>query len=131
MNDKIRKRYNYWIEIGEYDLETARTMLRTGRLLYVGFMCQQSIEKMLKAYHWKAHGTEPPFLHNLSKLSDQSGLADQMDAEQRELLDRIDPMYIQSRYPDERRELAAGLTKEGCSRMLSGTEELTAWIKTK
>ena len=38
MNDKIRKRYNYWIEIGEYDLETARTMLRTGRLLYVGFM---------------------------------------------------------------------------------------------
>lgn len=86
---------------------------------------------MLKAYHWKAHGTEPPFLHNLRKLSEQSGLADQMDAEQRELLYKIDPMYIQSRYPDERRELAAGLTKEDCSQMLSGTEELTAWIKTK
>lgn len=54
-----------------------------------------------------------------------------MEAEQRELLYKIDPMYIQSRYPDERRELAAGLTKEDCSRMLSGTEELTAWIKTK
>ena len=129
MNGKIQERYDYWIEIAEYDLETAKAMLNTGRLLYVGFMCQQCIEKMLKAYHWKVHGTEPPFLHNLSKLAEKTKLSNQMDAKQLKLLDQVDPMYIQSRYPDERQELAAGLTREGCSQMLSDTKELTEWIK--
>ena len=29
---------NYWIEMSDYDLETANAMLMTGRYLYVGFM---------------------------------------------------------------------------------------------
>lgn len=40
----------YWIEMSDYDLETADAMLLTGRYLYVGFMCHQTIEKILKAY---------------------------------------------------------------------------------
>lgn len=40
----------YWIERAEYDLETAKAMQQTGRYLYVGFMCQQTVEKALKAY---------------------------------------------------------------------------------
>lgn len=44
MSDK-----NYWIEIAKYDLETAEAMLKSKRYLYVGFMCHQSIEKILKA----------------------------------------------------------------------------------
>lgn len=39
----------YWIEMSDYDLETADAMLLTGRYLYVGFMCHQTIEKILKA----------------------------------------------------------------------------------
>lgn len=35
----------YWIEMSDYDLETADAMLLTGRYLYVGFMCHQTIEK--------------------------------------------------------------------------------------
>ena len=38
----------YWFESAEYDLQTARAMLETRRLLYVGFMCHQTIEKALK-----------------------------------------------------------------------------------
>lgn len=44
MEEKVR----YWLEIAEYDLETARAMLETGRYLYVGFMCHQVVEKALK-----------------------------------------------------------------------------------
>lgn len=40
----------YWIEMSDYDLETANAMLLTGRYLHVGFMCHQAIEKILKAY---------------------------------------------------------------------------------
>ena len=39
----------YWASLAEYDLETAGAMLRTARHLYVGFMCHQAVEKMLKA----------------------------------------------------------------------------------
>ena len=29
----------YWFDGAEYDLQTARAMLETRRLLYVGFLC--------------------------------------------------------------------------------------------
>ena len=37
-------------EMSDYDLETVNAMLLTGRYLYVGSMCHQTIEKILKAY---------------------------------------------------------------------------------
>ncbi|HET7087843.1 MAG TPA: HEPN domain-containing protein [Anaerolineae bacterium] len=43
-----------WIATAEYDLETARHMLATGRYLYVVFLCHLALEKMLKA-HVAAH----------------------------------------------------------------------------
>jgi len=44
--DKIQ----YWIDLSDYDLETANAMLKSTRYLYVGFMCPQTIEKALKGY---------------------------------------------------------------------------------
>ena len=41
---------SYWVELAEYDLETAKVMLKNKRLLYVGFMCHQTIEKITKGY---------------------------------------------------------------------------------
>ncbi|MFO7761664.1 MAG: HEPN domain-containing protein [Thermodesulfobacteriota bacterium] len=37
----------YWIEMSDYDLQSAEAMLESGRYLYVGFMAHQSIEKIL------------------------------------------------------------------------------------
>ena len=59
MNDKV----TYWIEISDYDLETAQAMFATKRYLYVGFMCHQVIEKMLKAY-WSSVLEQPPNIVN-------------------------------------------------------------------
>jgi hypothetical protein len=41
----VKKGAEYWFDIAEYDLETARVMLQGKRFLYVGFMCHQVIEK--------------------------------------------------------------------------------------
>ena len=38
-------RVEYWIETSEYDLETAKIMLKGKRFLYVGFMCNLALEK--------------------------------------------------------------------------------------
>ena len=45
MDEKIK----YWLELSDYDYETAVVMLNSKRYLYVGFMCHQTIEKILKA----------------------------------------------------------------------------------
>jgi hypothetical protein len=44
-------KYLHWEDIASYDLETAESMLKSGRYLYVVFMCQQSIEKLAKGLH--------------------------------------------------------------------------------
>lgn len=51
MTDTVK----YWIELSDYDLVTADAMLESGRYLYVGFMCHQAIEEILKAYYAKFH----------------------------------------------------------------------------
>ena len=50
INAPMNERANYWLELSDYDIITAKAMLETQRLLYVGFMCHQAIEKILKAY---------------------------------------------------------------------------------
>ena len=47
----VKKKIDYWIDIAQYDLETARAMLKSGRFLYVGFMCHQVIEKIFKGFY--------------------------------------------------------------------------------
>jgi hypothetical protein len=39
----------YWLDIANYDLDTAEALYNSGRWLYVAFMCHQVIEKTLKA----------------------------------------------------------------------------------
>ena len=57
--DKVK----YWTEISDYDFETAEAMYFTGRWLYVGFMCHQTLEKIFKAY-WSSKKVEPaPMSH--------------------------------------------------------------------
>ncbi len=65
MDSKVQ----YWIEISDYDLETAEAMLRTKRYLYVGFMCHQAIEKIFKAYYTGIKSDNAPFSHSLSYLA--------------------------------------------------------------
>ena len=79
MNDKVL----YWLEIADYDLETAQVMLDAERYLYVGFMCHQAIEKALKAVISGVDRT-PPYIHNLSKLAELSGLYEKLSDKQKD-----------------------------------------------
>jgi HEPN domain-containing protein len=46
----VRKDTANWIALADYDIETARHMLSTGRYLYVIFLSHLALEKLLKAY---------------------------------------------------------------------------------
>jgi len=59
------EKFKYWESKAIYDLETARVMLRTGRYLYVVFMAQQAIEKIVKGLYVLYIDREPPRSHNI------------------------------------------------------------------
>lgn len=121
----------YWIEMSDYDLETADAMFVTSRYLYVGFMCHQTIEKILKAY-WANRLEEVPLkIHSLSRLAEKTGLDQKLSEEQMDFIDKLEPLNIEARYPSYKERLMKSLTKEYCSELLNQTKELQQWIKNK
>jgi len=126
-NEKVQ----YWIEISDYDLETARAMLKTGRLLYVGFMCHQAVEKILKACIVHLKNAIPPLSHNLSLLARRSGIQESFSENQKDFIDLLEPLNVEARYPSDRDRLLTSLTSEKCKDILKNTEALIQWIKEK
>ena len=106
-------------------------MLDTRRYLYVGFMCHQAIEKILKAY-WSSILEEPPLkIHTLSKLASKTSLDDEMSDEQLDFVDTLEPLNIEARYPSYKERLLKSLTPDYCIKLINSTKELHSWIKSK
>lgn len=125
--DKIE----YWLELAIYDLETAKAMLKSKRYLYVGFMCNQVIEKMFKAYYIKVKNEPPPYTHKLIRLAEESNLYKKMTEQQKDFLDLIAPLNIEARYPTQKQEIFEALSKKKCKQIIDETEEMILWIKQK
>jgi HEPN domain-containing protein len=121
----------YWMGLSDYDIETAKAMQKTGRYLYVGFMCHQVIEKALKSVIARdcAEGQIPPKIHDLSKLAIRAKLLDKMTEAQQDFIDDLNPLNIEARYPEYKDSIAATLSNEQCKELIVGTEELLCWIK--
>jgi len=127
INDKIK----YWIELSEYDLETAKAMLKTKRFLYVGFMCHQVVEKMLKGYYVSAKNEQPPYIHSLDRLAKMTELFDTFSESQKEFIRKLQPLNIEARYPVYKEKLLKSLTKEVCEEIVLKAKEMMEWIKKK
>ena len=125
----MRGKVKYWLEMSDYDIDTAAAMLETGRYLYVGFMCHQTIEKALKAY-WSANLDEIPLkIHTLSRLAERTGLDKDFSEEDQDLIDILEPLNIEARYPSYKERLMKSLTHEYCINLLESTKRLQKWIK--
>ncbi len=127
MDSKIK----YWIDLSDYDLETAEAMLRSKRYLYVGFMCHQTIEKAFKAYYIKLRQVSAPYSHSLSYLAKQGDFYEKFSEVQREFIDQIEPLNIEARYPSHKERLLKSLTDAKCLEILQNTKEIQKWIKEK
>ena len=119
----------YWIDIANYDIDTAEAMYQTGRWLYVAFMCHQAIEKTLKAYWCGTQVEDPPYTHHHMRLAEGCGIYDSMDDEQKDFLDTITNYNIEVRYPQDKEELARTLTKQTCRNLIDETKQMMRWIQ--
>ncbi|GHV12409.1 DNA-binding protein [Clostridia bacterium] len=121
----------YWLELCDYDIETAKAMQKTGRYLYVGFMCHQVIEKSLKAVIARDcnEAQFPPKIHHLLKLADRAGLYEKMSPEQQAFIKEMNSKNVETRYPEHKQEIAVELSAEICDTLIAETEEFLCWIK--
>ena len=93
-----------WLERVAYDLDTARAMLQTKRYVYVVFMCQQSIEKCLKALlAYKEEDVVP--IHNLRRLAELAGVVGELEESALVRLDFLSRYYINARYKEDLKQL--------------------------
>jgi len=124
-----QEKIKYWLEIADYDLETAKAMLVSKRFLYVGFMCHQTIEKTLKAYFSSKYDDVPPFTHYLKQLANKTEIYDLMPEDYKDIIDLLLPLNIEARYPTYKEQLLKSLSYAKCEEILKQTNELKQWIE--
>ena len=121
---------SHWVERAEYDLETAKAMLDAGRYLYVAYMCQQAVEKLLKAIIAQ-QGKENLPIHNLNRLAEIAGIRNDLNAEQFNLLAELTPYSIEARYGDYKESLSEILNEKSAREVYGKTKEIFEWLYLK
>ena len=126
------EKYSYWIELAQYDLDTAVSMFSTGRWFYVVFMCQQAIEKCCKGLYTLFIDDNVPKNHNIkaivSRFKDK--LPGIIDENTLQYFDVLSAHYLTYRYPDFEDKPDNRTGKNEASRILEKTKEVFAWLLT-
>ena len=122
--DKI---VTHWVERSQYDLDTAKVMLDTGRYLYVAYLCQQTVEKMLKAIIAQ-QGKENFPIHNLNRLVEIAAIGQELSSEQFNFLADLTPYHIEARYGDYKEKLSEIIDEQKAQQVYKKTLEIYKWL---
>ena len=125
MSEKV----DYWLELCDDDLLTAKALFQAKRFLHTGFFCHLVAEKALKAVVACQTDEIPPRIHDLVKLAVKGNVFDMISDEQKQLLHKLTPLQIEARYPEYKDRIAATITPDYCMQLLSETEDFLCWIR--
>ena len=84
---------------------------------------------MLKACYVKLIDKTPPYSHKLGELAEEAGIYERLSPEQKNLLDELDPLNIEARYPKYKEKIHREFTIKKCQYIILKTEELTVWLR--
>ena len=118
-----------WLGIAHEDYDAADVMFRNHKYLYSAFMCQQALEKALKALYQHRFSEVPPRKHDLVRLADQAGVLSACSDNQKMLLSTLTEFYIEARYPGDRAELSARCDRDFAGAILEDTREMIMWLE--
>lgn len=125
MND--RKLFEKWLDRVVYDMDTAKAMVQTGRLIYAIFMCQQSLEKCFKALLAYQEREIIP-IHNLRRLAELANIIEELDDAMLMRLDFLSNYYINARYKEDLQQLAKGISEAVAQDFIQFGEGLITWL---
>jgi HEPN domain-containing protein len=116
-----------WLDRVAYDIDTAKAMLQTDRLIYAIFMCQQSLEKCFKALLAHEEKEIVP-IHNLRRLAEQASVIQELDDSTLMKLDFLTSYYINARYKEDLQQLSKGITGPMVQDFVQFSEGLITWL---
>jgi len=116
-----------WIALAEYDLETARHMLATGRYLYVVFMSHLALEKILKAHVTEVTQSIPAKSHDLIYLLKKAEL--ELPLPYLDFIGIINSASIPTRYPEDLQHALHEYPEPIAREYLQRTQETLQWLK--
>jgi len=92
----MNKEAKRWYKQGLHDLENAKKNYEIKAYDVTLFLCEQSIEKILKAYYYQKFRKNPPRVHSIEKLMELVELSGELN----EFAVELDDYYLTLRYPD-------------------------------
>ena len=128
----LQEKYEYWLNIAQYDLKTAEAMLEAGRWFYVIFMCQQAIEKLIKGLYLLYIDDNVPRLHDINAIFERfkAKLTENPTDDQTMLFDTLSKFYLRSRYPDYTPDSASVVTGDFAQFIFEKSKEAFQWLLT-
>lgn len=125
------EKYEKWLEMAEEDMDTASVMLKSGKNMYVSFMCQQAIEKLCKGIYVYTFNKEAPFTHNINIiLKDIDKVTNSMDYKKYEtLFATLTSFYIIGRYDVYKQKISKDLNNKFSKELLNKSKEAFQWLK--
>jgi HEPN domain-containing protein len=129
-----QEKFEHWEDIAKYDLETAEAMLQSGRYLYVAFMSQQAIEKLIKGLYVWHLDQEPPRTHNIysiyrSLFENKDEISSDQEKRYTSFFAELLAFYISERYPSYTEKLSVVVTREKADDVLSMAKEVFVWLQ--
>ena len=123
----MRKETENWLSASEYDINTAEHLLKSGRYLYVVFMCHLAIEKTMKAIITEDTKKLPPKTHDLIYLADLTSI--RFPANLLDFIGKINSASIVTRYPEDIKKAVAAYSETVASDYLDKTKEAVNWLR--
>lgn len=115
-----------WIKQADHDFEMANKIIEDGGYDTSAFLCQQALEKYLKALYINKNKKNPPKTHYLDELA-------KLQNAPLEILDiskELSADYMISRYPDAAISAPCEeYTKSDALSKLAKTEKAINWVK--
>ena len=114
-----------WLDQAEHDLKSSRNNLMNGDYYVASLLCQQAVEKGLKALYLKKF-KKVKKIHNLVILAKDLGLPTNLV----DKCDKLNPIYIDTRYPDASGDVPyKRYNKEKSEHDVKLSEDILKWIK--
>ncbi|MDR3153605.1 MAG: HEPN domain-containing protein [Deltaproteobacteria bacterium] len=125
-------KFDFWLDTAQYDISTAISMFNTGRWVYVAFMCQQAIEKLIKGLYILYIDDNVPRIHNICILLDKfiDKLPVAVDQTLYKFFETLSVFYINTRYTSYKQKIQSIVNKQEAESILSKTKEVFAWLLT-
>jgi HEPN domain-containing protein len=94
-------------------------------------MCQQAIEKVMKALYVQEHQQTPPYTHNLIRLLGSLSFSNEVAFNDRDFFERLNTYYLESRYSETVFEFYKTITQKQASDIYVETKRLYQWLLDK